>query len=81
MPKTTKLFDWEVYDKDGNFLDILSMTRDQSKEYRKANPELIVNEIAYNDGEDDTREVDSTENRNIHSVRIPRRRRKLSYVH
>jgi len=35
MPKTTKPFDWEVYDENGEFFDILTMTRAESKEYQK----------------------------------------------
>ena len=27
MPKTTKPFDWEVYDENDEFIDILTMTR------------------------------------------------------
>ena len=34
MPKTTKPFDWEVYDENGEFIDILSMTRDEMKRYK-----------------------------------------------
>lgn len=81
MPKTKKLFDWEVYDENKNFIDILSMTRDDAKIYQKNHSEFFITEIAYNDGEDDTRESSGTETRDIHSVCIPRRRRKLSYVH
>ena len=81
MPKTKKLFDWEIYDGDKNFIDILSMTRDDAKTYQKNHPEFFITEIAYNDGEDDTRESSGTENRNIHSVCIPRRRKKLPHVH
>lgn len=81
MPKTKKLFDWEVYTDAGELVDILTMSREQAKQYQKEFPDMLLNEIGYNDGEDDTRESSSTENRNIHSVCIPRRRRKLPHVH
>ena len=81
MPKTKKLFDWEVYTDTGELFDILTMSREQAKQYQKEFPDMLLNEIAYNDGEDDTRESSGTENRNIHSVCIPRRRRKLPHVH
>lgn len=55
MPKTNKLFDWEIYDRDGNFIDILTMTRSESKDYKKKFPQYVIQEIAYtDDGRDDT---------------------------
>ena len=75
MPKTKKLFDWEIYDKDKNFIDILSMTRDDAKIYQKNHPEFFITEIAYNDGEDDTRKSRSNKDGDIYSVRISRRRK------
>ena len=48
MPNTKKKFDWEIYDGD-EFIDILSMTRDEAKEYRKQFPNFEVLEIAYTD--------------------------------
>jgi len=50
MPKTKKKFDWEVYDNQGEFLDILSMTRHESKEYLKKFPNYKLQEIGYSDG-------------------------------
>lgn len=75
MPKTKKLFDWEVYTDTGDLLDILTMTREQAKQYKQEFPDLIIKEISYHDGEDDTRNSGSTEKRGIYSVRIPRRRK------
>jgi hypothetical protein len=74
MPKTKKLFDWEVYTDTGELFDVLTMTRDQAKQYQKEFPDMSLNEIGYNDGEDDTWKSSSNKNRAIYSVRIPRRR-------
>ncbi len=55
MPKTTKKFDYEVYDKHGDFVDILSMTRDEAKRYKQNNPDLELQTIINterNDGRD-----------------------------
>lgn len=55
MPKTTKKFDYEVYDKYGDFVDILSMTRDEAKRYKQNNPDLELQTIINterNDGRD-----------------------------
>lgn len=75
MPKTKKLFDWEVYTDSGELFDILTMSREQAKQYQKEFPDMLLNEIGYNDGENDTWETSSTKDRNIYSVRIPRRRK------
>lgn len=75
MPKTKKLFDWEVYTDTGELFDILTMTRDQAKQYKKEFPDMLLNEIGYNDREDDTWDSSSSKNRNIYSIRIPRRRK------
>ena len=75
MPKTKKLFDWEVYTDTGELLDILTMSREQAKQYQKEFPDMLLNEIGYNDGEDDTRESSSSKDRNIYSVCISRRRK------
>lgn len=75
MPKTKKLFDWEVYTDSGDLFDVLTMTRDQAKQYKKEFPDMIIKEISYHDGEDDTRDGSSTKKRGIYSVRIPRRRK------
>lgn len=53
MPKTKKRFDWEVRDKDGKFLDILTMTRNEAKDYAKKRPDLVLQEIAYTDNDKD----------------------------
>lgn len=49
MPKTNKKFDWEVYDKNGELLDVLTMTRNEAKEYHKKFPKLTLQEIMYNE--------------------------------
>lgn len=50
MPKTKKRFDWEVYDEEGEFLDIITMTRDESKNYKKKFPKYSLQEIGYSNG-------------------------------
>lgn len=75
MPKTKKLFDWEVYDKDGDMIDVLTMTRHRMKEYQESHPDQTIKEIGYHDGEDDTWESSSDKDRNLYSVRVSRRRR------
>lgn len=47
MPKTKKLLDWEVYDKNGNFLDILTMSRHDANEYVRSTPGIKLQEIDY----------------------------------
>ena len=74
MPKTKKLFDWEVY-QEGELIDVLTMTRDQMKSYQKLHPDLTLCEINFYDGENDTRKSGSDENGAVYSVRIPRRRK------
>lgn len=49
MPKTRKRFDWEVYDKNGNYLDILTFTRSEAKEFQLNFPDLKIREIGYTD--------------------------------
>jgi len=51
MPKTRKKFDWEIYDESGDFLDIITMTRDEAKNYQKKFPKQHLQEIGYNDGD------------------------------
>jgi hypothetical protein len=75
MHKTKKLFAWEVYTDSGDLFDVLTMTRDQAKQYKKEFPDMIIKEISYHDGENNTRDSGSTEKRSIYSVRIPRRRK------
>lgn len=53
MPKTKKKFDWEIYDDNGEFIDILSMTRKESKEYLLNFPNYRIQEIMYTDSDDD----------------------------
>ena len=73
MPKTKKKFDWEIYEGD-ECIDMLSMSRDEMKEYQKNHPEYIIREVGYtDDGDDDSREIDSKKGRNIYSVRVSRR--------
>ena len=82
MPKTLKLFEWEVYDQDGEFIDILTMTRDEMKKYKGDHKGYTISEIGYtDDGGDDSWEVGSKKDRNIYSVRIPKRGRKLQDVY
>ena len=50
MPKTKKRFDWEVYDENGEFLDIITMTRDECKNYKKKFPHYSLQELGYSDG-------------------------------
>ena len=49
MPKTKKKFNWEVFDEDGNFVDILTMSRNDAKDYHKKFPHYKINEIGYTD--------------------------------
>ena len=51
MPKTKKKFDWEIYE-DDEFIDILSMTRDEAKAYKLQFPNQEVLEIAYTEEND-----------------------------
>lgn len=82
MPKTTKPFDWEVYDENDNFLDILTMTRDEMKEYKHSHPSYTLKEISYSDDRgDNSWNSDSGTFGNVHRIRIPKRRRKLSDVY
>lgn len=81
MPKTSKPINWEVYDESGDFIDILSMTRDDMKAYRSSHEGYTVKEIDNNDGGDDTWETGRETRRNIHSVRIPKRHRKFQDVY
>ena len=74
MPKTKKLFDWEVY-QEGELIDVLTMTRNQMKSYQESHPDLTLCEINFYDGENNTRKSGSDEYRTVYSVRIPRRRK------
>lgn len=47
MPKTKKKFDWEIYDEHNDFIDILSMTREESKKYKERFPDHILLELGY----------------------------------
>lgn len=47
MPKTKKKFDWEVYDENGDFIDIISMTRNESKNYKNKFPKYTLLELGY----------------------------------
>lgn len=47
MPKTKKKFDWEIYDEEGEFLDIQSMTRDECKRYKQEFPSHTLLELGY----------------------------------
>lgn len=75
MPKTKKLFDWEVYTDTGELFDILTMSRDQAKQYQEKFPDMTLNEISYHDGEDNTWKSGSNKDGNIYSICISRRRK------
>ena len=82
MPKTTKPFDWEVYDENDEFIDILTMTRSEVKDYKKTHPNYTLKEIGYSDdGGNDSWETYSEKGWNIHSVRIPKRHRGFKDVY
>lgn len=49
MPKTRRKFDWEVFDERGEFLDMLSFTKEEAKEYHKKFPKYKMQEICYSD--------------------------------
>ena len=51
MPKTRKKFNWEVFDESGNFLDILTMSRNEAKVYQKQFPNYKLREIEYTDND------------------------------
>jgi hypothetical protein len=51
MPKTRKKFDWEVYDKNDEFIDIITMTRDEAKRYLESFPSYRLQEISYTDND------------------------------
>ena len=75
MPRTNKPFDWEVYDEDGEFLDILSMTRNDVKDYKKSHPGYMLKEIGYtDDGGNDSWDTNSKKDWDLYSVRIRGRR-------
>lgn len=74
MPKTNKKFDWEIFAEDGEFIDILVMSRAEMKEYQKVHPEYTVKELSYtDDGRDVSCDVDREKGRDVYRVRIPRR--------
>ena len=82
MPKTTRKFDWEVYDENNEFVDIFTMSRSEIKDFKKDHPGYTLKEIGYSDdGDDDTWDPSSQKGGNIHSVRIPKRGRKLLDVY
>ena len=51
MPKTNKKFDWEIYEGD-EFIDILSMTNDEAREYQRNFPNQEVLKITYTEEDD-----------------------------
>lgn len=51
MPKTRKKFNWEIYNEDGEFQDIISMTRHEMKSFINLYPKLKVKEIEYTDND------------------------------
>ena len=55
MPKTNKKFDWEVYDENGEFIDILTMSRSEAKDYKKKFSDYTIKEIEMvDDGRDNS---------------------------
>lgn len=48
MGKKTK-FDWEVYDENGEFLDVLTMSRDEMRDYHHQFPNHTYKEIDTSD--------------------------------
>ena len=74
MPKTTKPFDWEVYDENGEFIDILSMTRDEMKRYKNKHSKYTLNELGYtDDGKNNSCDFNSEKRRDVHNIRVSRR--------
>lgn len=56
MPKTKRKFDWEIYNKEGEFIDILTLSRDEAKIYKNKFPDYVLKVISYtdHDNRDDT---------------------------
>lgn len=56
MPKTKRKFDWEIYNKEGEFIDILTLSRDEAKIYKNKFPNYVLKAISYtdHDNRDDT---------------------------
>ena len=56
MPKTKRKFDWEIYNKEGEFIDILTLSRDEAKIYKHKFPDYVLKVISYTDhaNRDDT---------------------------
>lgn len=69
MPKTKRPFDWEVY-VNGEFEDVLTMTRNEMKEYQKLHPTYILKEIGYSDEIYETKQIN-----NKHIVTRKKRKR------
>jgi hypothetical protein len=74
MPKTKKLFDWEVYENE-ELIDVLTMTRDQMKHYKETHPNLTLCEINFYDGENDTWKSSGDKNGDVYNIRVSRRRK------
>ena len=56
MPKTKRKFDWEIYNKEGEFIDILTLSRDEAKIYKNKFQDYVLKAISYtdHDNRDDT---------------------------
>ena len=56
MPKTKRKFDWEIYNKEVEFIDILTLSRDEAKIYKNKFPDYVLKAISYtdHDNRDDT---------------------------
>jgi hypothetical protein len=70
MAKQVKI-NWEIVDKDGNFIDVLSMTKDEKKHYLEQFPDYKCYEIdRFNAGGDSSWESDSKKERKVFRLRL-----------
>lgn len=81
MPKTNNKFDWEIFDENDEFLDILTMTRDESKEFLKSHPTYSLKEIEYNDRGNISWNSNRETNRNLYKICISDRRQRIKNVY
>lgn len=72
MPNNNSLCDWEVYDENNEFIDILSMKKSEINLFLKKHEGYTVKNIGYtNEDGDDSWETDSKTNGNIYNLCIP----------
>lgn len=45
MSITPKIIDYSIYDEEGEFLDVLSMTEKEMKKYKKEFPLYLIEEL------------------------------------